>query len=353
MERLCGYALPLDAAARAALVDAAVFGHKGLPGARSHELGRLYVADGVTLAEDAPSVIALGAFDGLHLGHRALISRLLADAAERSLPSVVVTFDPDPSEVVGPHPEARLLAVSDRVRGLLALGADAVLVMHFTRELAGLAPEAFCSRIAEALHPVAVHVGTNFRFGARGAGDMAALGRFMGQYGAACVPQDLALGGKEPVSATRTRHLLFEGKVDAAAELLGRCHFVRGTVMHGRGEGTGMGFATVNVQCAKLSAMPGEGVYGGYVVVDGVPYAAAINVGAPKSFEAEERPEFLEAHLLGFSGDIYGREVQVVFCRWLRAQRKFSSMAELEAVVRGNIEWVHENLGADSEGAIC
>ncbi len=354
MQEQCGgFALPLDAAAKQALADAATFGQGRLPEPRAHELGTLYVSKAASQKLSSSSVIALGAFDGLHLGHRALIARLVADACSRELPSVVVTFDPDPSEVVGLRPEARLLSVSDRVRGLFSLGADAVLVMHFTPQLAGLAPAAFCTRIEEALHPASVHVGTNFRFGARGAGDISTLQEILGSRGIDIVPQDLALGGTEPVSATRIRHLLAQGALDEAAELLGRCHYVRGLVMHGRGEGTGMGFATANVQCEPLSAMPAEGVYGGYVVVEGVPYASAINVGAPKSFEETKRPNFLEAHLLGFSGDIYGREVQVVFCRWLRAQRRFSSMAELEAVVRGNIEWVHVNLSADSKGAIC
>lgn len=348
-ERIFGHELPLTWQEAESVAKGAAFGGTVLPAPEPVEAGALYTVHSLG---NRPSCVAMmGAFDGLHLGHQALIAAARADAAVRGLPLVAITFSPDPSEVLFPaHPERRLLSCEDRVRGLIALGADAVLAVPFTRELAALDPEAYLGRIARTLAPAALHVGTNFRFGAGGRGTAQTLSALGPSFGMDVVPQDLSLAGTEPVSATRIRHLLAQGSLEKANRLLGRCHFVRGEVLHGRGEGTGMGFATANVQCAALSQMPAEGVYGGYAVVDGVPWASAINVGAPKSFGQEERPDFLEAHLIGFSGDLYGQEVEIVFCSWLREARTFTSIAELERVVRQNIEWVQANLSARQEG---
>ncbi len=340
------FTLPLDAAATQQLVWESLLGDRPLPQPVEVPSGKLYAS--CALGDIGASVAAIGAFDGLHRGHRALLSAAKTDAAERHLPCIAITFAPDPSEVLSPeHPEPRLLSCEDRIRGLLHLGADAVLCVPFTEEFMQLAPEAFLGRIVDAVHPASLHVGTNFRFGYKGEGTISTLEELGPRFGMGIMPQDLSCEGAGPISATRIRTLLATPDgLEAGTKLLGRCHFVRGTVIHGRGEGTGMGFATANVQCAPISQMPAEGVYGGYVVVEGTPWAAAINVGAPKSFEDDDRPDFLEAHLLDFVGDIYGREVEVIFCAWLRAARRFSSLEELEQVVRQNIEWVKANLSA-------
>jgi riboflavin kinase/FMN adenylyltransferase len=165
------------------------------------------------------------------------------------------------------------------------------------------------------------------------------------ELGFSVVTHDLLQEEGEVVSSTRIRGLLRAGRVEAAARLLGRCHVVRGHVQHGRGEGTGMGFPTANVACDGRDCMPGEGVYGGWVVVGDAAWPAAINVGAPVSFDARERLSFLEANLMGFEGDLYGCDVAVVFAAWLRGARRFESVEELERVVGGNIAWVREHLG--------
>jgi riboflavin kinase/FMN adenylyltransferase len=156
--------------------------------------------------------------------------------------------------------------------------------------------------------------------------------------------EDLVGEDGSTISATRIRGLLRSGELGEANKLLGRCHVLRGAVEHGRGEGTGMGFPTANVSFAIEDCMPKEGVYAGYVVVDGTAWASAINVGAPPTF-SDARPAFLEANLLGFSGDLYGREVSVVFARWLRASRPFPSTEELERAVLSNVDWVRTQVG--------
>lgn len=292
-------------------------------------------------------VIAIGAFDGVHLGHRDLIATCVEDARARDASAVVVTFDPDPSELLaGMGHEARLLDVPDRVRLCRSLDVDDVLVLPFDHELAALSPRAFLAMLEERLGPLrAVHVGENFRFGAHGAGDvrtLEALGRDMGFD---AVPRPLYRRDGEVVSSTRIRALLAEGRVAEAAALLGRCHYVRGTVAHGRGEGTSFGFPTANVECDSLVCMPSEGVYA-CIVTDGVhAWPAAANVGKPPTFTGDRDSFFLEANLIGFEGDLYGSELSVLFVEWLRASRPFSSLAELERVVLGNIDWVRCNIG--------
>ena len=323
------------------------------------DLRTLVRAAGLSRSDDEPPelvpsrsdggvVIVIGAFDGVHLGHRDLISACVEDARTRGVPAVVVTFDPDPSELLASQGhEERLLGVSDRVRLCRTLGVDDVLVLPFDHDLAALSPRAFLEMLGECLGPLrAVHVGDNFRFGARGAGDVGTLAALGCELGFDAVSRPLFAQGGKTVSSTRVRSLLAQGKVAEAAELLNRCHYVRGTVAHGRGEGTSFGFPTANVECDSRICMPSEGVYA-CIVTDGVrAWPAATNVGKPPTFTGDHDSFFLEANLIGFEGDLYGSELSVLFVEWLRASRPFSSLAELEQVVLGNIDWVRCNIGA-------
>lgn len=293
------------------------------------------------------AVLVLGAFDGLHLGHRALVTGAVEDAKARGTVCIAVTFNPDPSEVLHPeNPQEQLLAWDDRERGLLALGVDYPVTFSFTPEFAALSPDEFVERkLMGMARPVAVHVGSNFRFGARGSGDVALMRSLGKRHGFDVIEHPLVKMGHERVSSTRIRTELGKpGGLGEAKSLLGRCHFVRGVIEHGRGEGTSFGFPTANIRCAARMCMPCEGVYGGYVIIDDVAWPAAINVGAPPSFSAPD-DHFLEANLIGFTGDVYGRQACVTFVEWLRPSRRFSSLEELERVVLGNIDWVRINLG--------
>lgn len=295
-----------------------------------------------------PCVVALGAFDGVHRGHRALIEACRADARKRGCASVVVTFDPDPSEVVaGAHADLRLLSVNDRVAFCRLLGVDRVVVLRFTQDMAALAPIDFVDMLQERLGCIAaMHVGANFHFGHGGRGSAATL-RGIGERGNFdVVAHELLTYEGQAVSSTRIRRFLQEGNIAAAMQLLGRPHFVRGEVAHGRGEGTGFGFPTANVCCDARSCLPAEGVYA-CLVSDGTSaWPSAVNVGAPPTF-SEHRDAFLEANLIGFSGNLYHKRLSVIFLEWLRASRPFSSLDELERVVLGNIAWVRDNMGSE------
>ena len=309
--------------------------------------GYALLTEGAVLGDDRPAVLAVGAFDGLHLGHRALVDAAISDAHAKGVACLAVTFDPDPSEVLFPSSaERRLLATDDRVEGLLALGVDGVVVLEFTTTLASLSPRRFVGEVLCACcDPVAIHVGSNFRFGAGGAGDVCLLRELGRELGFEVRESALLMAGGDRVSSTRVRNLLaLPDMLDEANELLGRAHFLRGAVEHGRGEGTSFGFPTANVRFPRRSCMPAQGVYGGYAVMGDSAWPAAINVGAPPTFSGPDEL-FLEANLIGFEGDLYGREMAVVFVEWLRASRPFSSTDELERVVLGNIDWVRTNLG--------
>ena len=296
------------------------------------------------------AVIAMGVFDGLHLGHRSLLDCAKSEAKARDARLVVVTFSPDPADVLASPPHARhLLSDDDRVRGLLAIGVDAVLVLHFTSDLASRGPEAFVRDVfLREARPVAVHVGENFRFGYKASGTTSTLEELGRIYGFAVRVHKLVQGEGGTVSATRIRMLLEDGDLDMANALLLRCHYVRGKVEHGRGEGTSFGFPTANVWCDSHVCMPAEGVYGCYVTHGSKRWPAAANVGTPPTFAREgetNRGTFLEANLIGFDGDLYGEEVTVSFVSWLRGSRVFDTLDELERTVLGNIAWVRENLG--------
>lgn len=343
------YQMPLAKADAELLVRESLLGYAPCACERAGNL-QVYAAGSPTAVLGRPAVCVLGAFDGLHEGHRALVAAAIADARTRGVPCVAVTFEPDPAEVIfGPQPGTRILSCRDRARGLLSIGADAVLTFDFTAEEAGHPYDAFVrDELCRAVRPVSVHVGSNFSFGAGGQGTPEALVALGRELGFDVEAHRLVRDRGATVSATRIRGLLHQGQLEEANALLGRCHFVEGRVQHGRGEGTSFGFPTANVECDARACVPKEGVYGCYLVLDGRAWPAATNVGKPPTFSTAEDPAFMEANVIGFAGDLYGRDVRVVFVRWLRASRPFDSLDELERVVHGNIGWVQANLGSGS-----
>lgn len=306
-----------------------------------------YLAGDFELGRDVEAVLAIGAFDGCHVGHRTLLEAAMADARERGVACLAVSFDPDPDVLFGGADAPRsIMSVQDRANMIMSLGFDGVCLLRFDAGLASMAPTAFVKLVlCWIVRPVSVHVGSNFSYGYHGWGNPTTLTACGVIEGFDVVTHDLVERDGSRVSSTRIRALLGEaGQLDVANELLCRCHYLTGRVEHGRGEGTGFGFPTANVRFPGWSCMPAQGVYGGYVVCGERAWPAAINVGAPPTFSAPDEL-FCEANLIGFKGDLYGSEVSVVFVQWLRASRPFSSTEELERVVLGNIDWVRTNLG--------
>ena len=298
-------------------------------------------------APDVACVCAVGAFDGVHEGHRALVAAALSEARARDLACVAVTFSPDPAAVLaGPIENSELLCIEDRIRMLSSLGVDAVLVVPFTREVAAVEHDRFLvDWLVRPLGVVSMHVGSDFRMGAGGRGSVAALSCDGAPLGVDVHGHELVRASGDAVSATRIRGLVRAGRVEAASELLCRDHLVRGVVEHGRGEGASFGFPTANVRLDAATCRPGEGVYAAIVCDGSQAWPAAVNVGAPRSFGGARGEAFLEATLVGFAGDLYGAALSVSFVAWLREPRSFASLDELERTVLGNVDWVRTYLG--------
>lgn len=295
-----------------------------------------------------PCVVAIGAFDGCHRGHRDLLARAAADARARGVATVAVTFDPDPDEVLSTHPAPKLLSFEDRAHALAQTGVH-VLVVPFTRSLADLDHEAFFSQVlASSLDIRAIHVGADFRLGKHGASTVEVLRSWGDKRGIAVHGHDLLEVDGAPVTATRIRMLLAEGSVEAAARELGRRPLLRGTVQRGRGQGTSMGFPTANVALPSGIQLPAEGVYAGLALLDGLVWPAAVNVGLPPMFHDDTRAAHLEANLIGCTGDLYGKPISIAFERRLRPSRQFPSVDALIETVNNDIRTVRELFGEGS-----
>jgi riboflavin kinase/FMN adenylyltransferase len=283
-------------------------------------------------AQAGGSVVTIGFFDGVHLGHRRVIRRAVERAHEVGARSVALTFTPHPGEVVRPGSHPPLLTTpGHRAELMESLGVDAVLVLPFTVELSKLTPEEFVQHVlVERLRTVGVVVGENFRFGHRAAGTLATLAELGGQYGfsaegvALAAPED----GQPRFSSTDVRRMVLDGQVATAAQQLGRPHRVEGTVVRGAQRGREMGFPTANVDSPPHTAIPADGVYAGYLVVDGKPLPAAISVGTNPTFDGSART--VEAYAIGYTDlELYGKHVAVDFLARIRGQEKFDSMESL------------------------
>ncbi len=284
------------------------------------------------------AVVAIGVFDGVHIGHQALLRDTAADAARRGVQSVAVTFDRDPDQVVSPKTAApQLLTLADKLKTMSTTGIDAILVVPFTPNLAGLSPEAFLDNVLlEALTPEAVHVGSDFRFGRMASGDVYTLESIGAKRDFEVVPHDLITSGEAPVTSTRIRQLVRGGQITEATALLGGHPEVAGIVHRGRGQGVSLGFPTANVVPMHYAAMPRDGVYAGRAeLADGSGWVAAISVGTPPMFP--QAADSLEAHLIGFQGDLYGQTITLKLWEHLRDQRTFPSLDDLKAAIAEDV----------------
>ena len=307
--------------------------------------------------EDIPSdwgrcVLTIGVFDGVHRGHAELIRRAVKSARSRGVPTVLMTFDPHPMEVVfpGSHP-AQLTTLTRRAELAEELGIDVFLVMPFTLDFMKLTPERYIHELlVERLHVLDVVVGENFTFGKKAAGTVATLRKAGERLGFAV--ESVSLVAEQHSSETLTfsstyiRACVDAGDVVAAAEALGRPHRVEGVVVRWDGRGRGLGYPTANVAPPMYSAIPADGVYAAWFTVHGhghghghgagpvVPgqrYPAAVSVGTNPTFSGRTRT--VEAFVLDVSADLYGQHVSVDFVARLRGQEKFSSVDDLIAAM--------------------
>lgn len=291
------------------------------------------------------AVVAVGVFDGVHVGHQALVRDAVARARSEGVLAAVLTFDRDPDQVVTPDSAAaQLITAEDKVRFLLDLGPDVVLMVPFCRRMAETAPDRFVTDVLmEAFEPLAVVVGLDFRFGRYASGDIRTLERAGRGHGFEVVAHDLVEADGAPVTSTRIRALVACGDVYAAAKLLGRRHRVTGLVHHGRGQGGTLGVPTANVLPEAYAAVPADGVYAGVARTGTQTYPAGISVGVPPTFP--EAHDHLEAHLIGFEGDLYGEQLTIEFAEKLRDHRAFHSPQALSTEIREDLAEVLRLVG--------
>jgi len=297
------------------------------------------------LGHDRPprgAVLSIGNFDGVHVGHHAVLRHVVATAREARVPAAAMTLDPHPVKLLRPSAAPQLLTtLAQRLELIAATGIDVTLVLPFTHRLARMPAERFVREvIVDRLAAREGYIGANFRFGADRGGDVDLLARMGRELGFRASAWPTVVVDGEPVSSTRVRKAVSEGGVEQAAKLLGRVPFVDGQVVVGRQMGRGIGFPTLNVD-VENELLPARGVYVTAAEVDGVEgvYGSVTNVGVRPTV-TDGGFVTVESHLFGFGADVYGRRARVHFLARLREERSFPS-----------VEALREQIGRDAEAA--
>jgi len=286
-----------------------------------------------------PAWLTIGTFDGVHLGHQAIITKLVHGAHARNKPAMVVTFFPHPVEILqglnGPY---YLSTPQERENLIKALGVDEVITLDFTLEFAKKTARTFIENLHAQSPFACILVGYDFRFGVNREGGISILRNLGQEFGfevQTISPQSIH---GQVISSSAIRQLILSHKVDQAAELLGRWYSVSGEVVHGDGRGKHIGVPTANVAAWPRRLMPATGVYAARVDVDSVSYPAVLNIGSRPTFYFPPAEQTVEVHILDFHEDIYGKIIKVNFIDFLRLEKRFHSGEELMDQIRKDIQ---------------
>lgn len=286
------------------------------------------------------SVLTIGNFDGVHLGHREMLRRVVARAGELGAPSVVLTFDPHPTRVLHPQRAPKMIqTMRQREEAIAELGVDALVVVPFTREFASMPAEEFVrDLLGRCLGAREVHVGSAFAFGCGKRGNVALLSRLGEEAGIHVVPLDVVSEGEEPVSSTRVRSLVEAGHVTEARRLLGRPYAMEGVIAKGDRMGRKIGFPTINLR-SENELYPRDGVYVTKVLLRSFErtFTCVTNIGRRPTVY-EDYATTVESYILDFSSDVYGEPIRLSFFERLRDEKVFPSMIELTAQIRRDVE---------------
>ena len=297
-------------------------------------------------ADFPETAVTIGKFDGVHLGHQALLAALVEISEEHGIASAVVTFDRHPDALLNPSAVKQAITGPIQKQYLLReAGADALLTLEFDEELASLSPEAFVKKIlVDALKARWVLVGQDFRFGAKGAGDVAALISLGQQFGfRVTVVPPVVIDG-EVVSTTLVREVLDRGDIAKANELLGRPHLTTGIIEHGLKIGRTIGFPTANMSREAEGYLPVDGVYAGWLYADDERYPTALSVGINETFQAV--PRLIEAHVIDHTGlDLYDKVVSLEYVAYIRPAAKFDGVESLVAEINRDLDKCRKVLG--------
>ncbi|MDQ0337308.1 riboflavin kinase/FMN adenylyltransferase [Caldalkalibacillus uzonensis] len=288
----------------------------------------------------APASVALGNFDGVHLGHQAVIRQAVRRADEQGICSAVMTFYPHPKEVLGlVKMPAYLTPLPDKLDVLAGLGLDAAYVVQFTPALSMLSPAQFIEQYIVGLNIKQVVTGFDFHFGHKGAGDIHTLERWSGEqadFAVDVVPK--VKQDEQKISSSLIRSLLNEGDVAQVRALLGRSYHIAGKVVHGDKRGRTIGFPTANLEPLYPYVIPRYGVYAVYATCGQERYPGVANVGRKPTFQQAEAQISIEVYLFGFNGDLYGETLTVEFIDFLRPERKFESASALQTQIKCDVQ---------------
>jgi riboflavin kinase / FMN adenylyltransferase len=283
--------------------------------------------------------VAIGVFDGVHLGHQQVIRQTMTDAQQHGAVSVVITFDRHPSSIVAPARTIPLIyPLSQKLRVIASLGVETTLLIRFGQAFSQQSGDAFIRQlVADFGSLYSVCVGSNFTFGHKRSGNvnlLTTLGHELNfiVHGLAAV----SLDGKV-VSSTRIREAIRQGNLDAASQMLGRAYSLSGTVIRGDQLGRKLGFPTANLGVSGL-LLPPNGVYAIRARVQAKTYPGALNIGFRPTLQNPQPQIHVEAHLLDFQGDLYGEEMEVTIVEKLREEQKFASIDELSAQIQRDID---------------
>jgi len=282
--------------------------------------------------------LAIGFFDGVHLGHQQIIRQTIQHAQQHEAVALIVSFDRHPNTVVAPDRAPPLIySLEQKLAAIRSMGVDTLLLFHFDRAFSEQPAENFIRSLVKEIGRVqSICIGTNFLFGHQRGGNLELLKQLGTElqfivHGLAAV----ALDGK-PVSSTRIRQAVQTGELDAASQMLGRAYSLAGTVMKGDGLGQKLGFPTANLNVKGL-VLPPNGVYAVHAKVEGKTRRAVANIGIRPTLQNANPEVQVEAHLLEFEGDLYGRFLELTFTEKLRDEKKFGSLAELSAQIERDI----------------
>jgi riboflavin kinase/FMN adenylyltransferase len=296
-------------------------------------------------AELGATAVAIGKFDGLHLGHQQLLHELVEYGQDAGLVPAAITFDRHPKALLDPDNCPRpLIGPMQKSNLVAATGVEVLLTLPFTQELANLSPRAFIEQVIAPLSAQMIFVGQGFRFGSHGSGGIDDLRELGPEFGFRVREvANVEVAGRK-ISSTDLREILDAGKVEVANLLLGRNHQVTGLVEHGRKLGRTLGFPTANISRSAEGYLPGDGVYAGYLHAEGIRYPAAHSVGTNDT--VGEVPRVLESHVIGRTDlDLYDLEVTCEFVAQVRGWTKFASLEELIAQIAVDVEKSKELLG--------
>lgn len=298
--------------------------------------------EGLSL-DPRPTALALGTFDGLHLGHQAVVAELRSAAARAGLQAMAITFDPHPLAVIAPPGRPFLLTtVEERADLFTSMGVETLLVVRFDTDLRDVPAARWLEILSGRLHLREMVASSNHAFGRGREGDTAMLQAWAGARGIGVTVVPPVRDGGAVISSSGIRERLRNGDVRTAAQWLGRWYAIRGSVVAGDGRGRGLGVPTANLQVSPEKVVPCPGVYAAYATVAGQTHMAAVNIGVRPTFGAGAQT--VEAHLLDVDQDLYGQTVEVAFVSRLRDEQRFPDLETLKARMASDLFAVRDCL---------